>query len=393
MTKNYSSAGHQPAFAARRPLILAALLAGFFAPDLQRQSIAAEADQHHSTWERERESAATELQLAHGAAEKARSAATSEKAQLDDFVRRHFDDHQQRGAAPLPKLREPKQQQRLPDNPSSQQLKAQFAELKARREEMLTRLMPAHPDVVELDDRIAALFRRLALEPVPADGPAPRSADDRVDAADGSLAEFLASERERHKHSSAVYEELLARWQSADRDLQAAVESERQAAERLADIKPPVSPAAAVASVTPPPFTQPLPLPKHSESRPTAKSRPQGSQPLALAVLLIALVVVALAAVKLARSSADVVFTSAAEVSAALALPVVGIIPAVEMANDELPATRRVARGTRLLAEVLLAVAVFVAVAYLVQDPSIIWQICIDPADGLSRLMRLFRLN
>jgi hypothetical protein len=73
-----------------------------------------------------------------------------------------------------------------------------------------------------------------------------------------------------------------------------------------------------------------------------------------------------------------------------LALPVVGIIPAADMASYELPAASRFRRGTQLLAEVLLALVVFVTVAYLVQNPLSIWQICTDPIDGLSRLARFF---
>jgi hypothetical protein len=393
MTKKNSSVAGQHAVAARRLLILTAIVAGFFALDFQRQAIADEADRDQSTCERERESATTALRLARETAEKARSAATSARAELDDFIKRHFDEHRQRGAADLPKFRESKPQHKPADNPSWQELKNQLAELRARREEMLSQLMPAHPDVVEIDDQIAALSRRLTLEALPTEEPAQRGSGDGVDAADLSLAEYLASERDRHRHSSAAYEEILARWQSSDRDLQTAVEAERQASRRLADIKPPASPAVSVALVTPAPVTQPLPLPAHSAAGPTVKTRPQGSQPLALAVLLVALVVVALAAVKLARSNADAVFSSAAEISATLALPVVGILPAAEMANDEHPATRRLTHWTRLLAEVLLALAVFVAVAYLVQNPLIIWQICTDPVEGLSRIMHSFRPN
>jgi hypothetical protein len=49
---------------------------------------------------------------------------------------------------------------------------------------------------------------------------------------------------------------------------------------------------------------------------------------MALAALVLALAVAAVAAVRLARSSADPIFSSPDEVAAALAIPVVGISPA-----------------------------------------------------------------
>ncbi|MBI3837956.1 MAG: hypothetical protein HY288_08485 [Planctomycetia bacterium] len=112
-----------------------------------------------------------------------------------------------------------------------------------------------------------------------------------------------------------------------------------------------------------------------------------------LAALLIASVVTAIAAVKLVRSSSGAVFANAAEVSAVLALPVVGIVPAAEIASDTRPAAARVRRATLLMAEVLLAVLVFAAVAYLVQDPSFLWRLCTDPWEGVGGMMRFFGAN
>jgi hypothetical protein len=389
MTKKKSSAGIQHALPACRLVNLTAIWAVFFALGLQPPAFADETDEGNSTSASERQIADRELQLAHETVEKARSATVSAKMQLDDFIARHFDEHHLRGASPLPKFRGSQPARKSAANPRWQQLNDQLTELKTRREDLLNRLMPVHPDVMEVDDQIAVLSRRLALERLPAEAPAPPGAAEGVDAADGDLAEYLSSERQRHQQSASAYAEILARWQAAERDLHAALEGERQAAQRLAEIKAPIVPMAAMPS----PTVTSLPMPAPSASGHASKAPRQGSQPLALAVLLIALAVAALAAIKLARSSTDAVFANAAEVSAVLAVPVVGIIPAAEMASYELTGGSRFRRGTQFLAEILLALAVFVAVAYVVQNPLFIWQICTDPMDGLSRMARFFRAN
>jgi hypothetical protein len=386
MTKKFSRAATQHALATCRLFTLAAIWAIFFTLGFQSPVIADETDGVISTPANAREIAAREVQLARETVEEARSATVSAKIQLEDFIARHFDDHHLRGATPLPKFRESRPGRGSAVNPQLDQLNQQLNDLKTRRADLLTRLTPVHPDILEVDERIAVLSQRLALEHPPAEEPAAPGAAEGLDAADGNLGEYLSSERARHQQSASAYAKLVARCQTAERDLQAALEAEGLAAQRLAEIGVSAAPM-------PSPSVNSLPTPAATPSGHVAKAPRQGSQPLALAVLLIALAVAALAAVKLARSSTDAVFANAAEVSAVLAVPVVGIIPAAEMASHELPAAGRLRRGTRLLAEVLLALAVFIAVAYLVQNPLSIWRICTDPMDGLSRMSRFFWAN
>src|SRR4029077_10507920 len=116
------------------------------------------------------------------------------------------DEHQLRGAAPLPTFQESRPASKTAVHSQGEQLKKQLAELKMRREDLVTRLMPAHPDVTEVDDRIAALSRRLALE-----GPRARESarPDAAEAAAGSLAEYLSYEKQRHQQSASAYAEIL----------------------------------------------------------------------------------------------------------------------------------------------------------------------------------------
>lgn len=110
----------------------------------------------------------------------------------------------------------------------------------------------------------------------------------------------------------------------------------------------------------------------------------KNSQPLALVAMLAALALAGLAAIKLARASNQGVFTSADEVGAALALPVVGVIPAIVAASPARTAARPVLRGARLFLEIGLALMVFAAVAYFVQDPSFFWRLWDHPLEWLE---------
>ncbi len=370
-------------------IALAAMFALVLAIGLQSQAFAASADAGKSTWAREREIAAHDLELAHRAAEQARATAAAAKVQLDDFIARHFDDQRLRGAAPLPRFRESQPAREHSVNPRWKELTRQLADLKTHREDLLNRLMPAHPDVLKLDDHIAELSQQLALERPIAEERAPTGPAEGDGSANASIDGYLSLEQQRQQQTAATYEEIFARWQTAERDLLAGLEAERAAARHLAEIKVP----AAAAAVAHRPVPTPLPKPSAGAPRPTINTQDQGSQPLALAVLLTALAVAALVAVRLARSSNDAVFASAADVSAALALPVVGIIPAAERPVHDRSSTTQIRRCIVLVAQVLLALLVFAAVAYLVQNLSLLWQLCMDPLEALSRMSRFFATN
>ena len=183
------------------------------------------------------------------------------------------------------------------------------------------------------------------------------------------------------------YEQYLERWEAAEQDLSAALAAEERALERFGAIQLPPHPDSLpeVHSAADPTTSIAMEVPTRSDS---GESRQQGSQPLALAALLIALAVAVLAAVKLARSGGEVFFENVDDMAAALALPVMGVISMSDnVVIPQVPAPR-LARQVSLVGEILLAVFAFALVAYGVQNPAALWQVFIHPLDSLSGAIR-----
>jgi hypothetical protein len=101
-----------------------------------------------------------------------------------------------------------------------------------------------------------------------------------------------------------------------------------------------------------------------------------------MATLIVALAVAALAAVRLARSANETMFANADEITAALALPVVGVLPAVDSSAEPSLGSRFV-QGLVYLAQLLLALAVFALVAYAVQNIAAIATAVMHPIESL----------
>jgi hypothetical protein len=162
----------------------------------------------------------------------------------------------------------------------------------------------------------------------------------------------------------------MAKWESTQRALDNAMDAETAAARRLAELASQISRAERGETRV---LAEPAPAGPTDIASTAHESAPResrSSQSFVLAALIIALLAAAVASVKLARASDDSVFAGADDAAAALSLPVVGVIPAT---------THAVARGSlfgryralTLLAQMLLAVAVFAAVAYIVQSPAL----------------------
>ncbi len=322
---------------------------------------------------RRADEAAEEVDRAQQAVERARREAAEARAALDEFVARHFDQPvapsdkppaatSKRDAVP------PVAPAKAPSNAEWERLTRKFDELSAQRSELLERYTTAHPQVVELDGRLVALAEELSsfadrpevelLPPSLPDALLPSITESRTAEHEG---ENAVPEIERRQAVSSEYHLLLAGWQDAEHNLQAAIAAEIVARERLAALTAPPAPAS-------PPVLIPAPLPEKQKREAGEESRSGGSQPLALAALLIALAVAALAAVRLAHSES--IFGSIEEVAAGLALPIVGVIPAIE---SNRPARWGVVRFAILLGELALAFAAFAALAYGVQNAPAIW--------------------
>ncbi len=315
-----------------------------------------------------REAAELELREANEAVRQAREALGTARSKLEKFVATHFAQQQEEAAEPAPPEHRAAPELK-PEGEEYQRLNEQLRSLQAQRDQLLDRLTPAHPEVVDLDQRIQGVSQRIeALEQA-----AKGSASDSPDNFEGSnRSQYIASLKSRQLEASERYRQLRADVRTAERDLRQAIARETEATERLARL-----PAETPSKTSTPTPVAAAPVPVEP-SGPTGDnaSREAMSQQLALAAFLLALVVAAWASVKLARSSSDVMFSSVDDVATTLALPVVGVIPAAAPARAvAVPAAASPLRSTLvLLGQIVLAIVVFAAVAYCVQNVAPFWR-------------------
>jgi hypothetical protein len=172
-----------------------------------------------------------------------------------------------------------------------EEIEHQLADLRARRDALLERRTAAHPDVVDIDERIAAITARLAAptKSSPAYSQAPVVANVAA-AVDHAAQEDLIMARNASQH--------------AEKELASAEQADREAYDMLvkaqADRREVLSPAV----VPPPPATQPL-------------------APWLLAVIAGGLVLAGAAALCVRPST----IRTAADAQRVLRMPVVGILP------------------------------------------------------------------
>lgn len=342
----------------------------------------------------DRPQAAAALSTAQDDVQHAKAVAKEARARLDAFLSKHFEMPRHAEVASPPNLPPPATELA---NPELTRLQSQLEELQAERERLLSTLTEAHPEVVDADGKIAALKARLAKL-----GTAGEPESEPVDEGfDGKRDRDWAERQKRQSEDDAAeYQRLFDDWEAAEQALDAARTAESLAAEHLAAIplhlpaKPRAShpsqanieqrPARNDGAVESKLTSQRIDLPA---SAPPASTTSSGTQTLALASLAIALAIAALAAVRLARSSADPLFSSADEAAAALAIPVVGIVPAA--ASGAARAIVPARKGLRLLVQLLLALLVFCVVAYSIKNADEIWRFFADPVPGLRSFFGL----
>jgi len=356
-----------------------------------------------------RDEAARDLEQAGENVEIARTEAAAARQRLDAFLSRHFE-QQRLVEPPVPATPvEPDTNEVQLPNPELAQLETELQELRAHRRQLLGYLTEEHPQVFDVDERIAVIERQIVV--------LARVATERDDEAAQETAqseqrwsEYLDRLARQGEQDAAEYRQLYDDWQSAEFAVRDALEAETLATRRLealAGAQAPVAesgPLTDLADVDPDNRATP-------EANGTLASEPSGdtadgqhnatssggsppssdsagSQPLALAALLIALAVAALAAVRLARSTSDPLFASADEVAAALAIPVVGIIPATAARLERNNSVAGPPRHWIVLAQILLAVLVFATIAYAVQNPGELWRFCSQPFETVGSFVR-----
>ncbi len=251
-------------------------------------------------------------------------------------------------------------------HPDRQRLESQLEELQAQREHLLESLTEAHPDVVDVEERIASVKERIAsLADTVADPAAAKALAEQAEQVTRQWSEYVQQHQDTSKQAASTYQRLFDEWEAAQRHWDEARAAEATAADRLASLQQADEKTAAAPPTAQPAFSTPhkppAELPPVVPVEPPRKAAPlvpaghsghglrtpssTGSQSVALAALLVALAVAALAAVRLARSSADPTFASADEAAAALALPVVGIVPATSRRSEATRYRTGVANG------------------------------------------------
>jgi hypothetical protein len=347
-----------------------------------------------------RQQAAADLKSAQDDVQRAQAAAKAARALLDAFLTKHFAMPRQAELALPPASPPAATELGTSENPEATRLQSQLDELRAERERLLATLTEAHPEVVDVDGKISALETRLADLGARAGPSSAPVSDDTNSARDRSWQDFAEQQKQQSQDDAAEYQRLFDAWEAAEKALETARSAEARAAERLAAI--PLHPVPQPLAGRPAPAKE---LPRAwKENAPIETKRTanrdersvltvhsatpsSATQTLALASLAIALAIAALAAVRLARSSADPLFSSADEAAAALAIPVVGIVPRATTgaARAIVPARN----GLKQLGKLLLAVLVFFVVAYSIKNADEIWQFCADPVPGLRSLFGL----
>ena len=198
------------------------------------------ADNSSSQLDGELAAAADELEAVRQRAEAARAAAEKAKRELDRYVARHFEEQESRAEEPIlvPELPKPKPapEDLPPPAIEAEWLLGQIQRLKLERASLLSRYTPAHPQVVELEVRLADMRRQLAEAH---EGRVPDDAQSSDDDAESSLkrewTDRLGADKDRDRQSVSQYRKALARWQKAQRQAKAAAEAEALAAEKMSE--------------------------------------------------------------------------------------------------------------------------------------------------------------
>lgn len=338
--------------------------------------------------EKERQTAASDVTKARARVKAATDEVAAAKQRLDSLIAQHLDELGRQKNLPSPEAPESKTPGTRPPEVVIAQLNQQIEDLTVRRAELLQRLTAAHPEVVNLDTRITEISTQLQVlkkpkaerETLPAGEPV------EGDAASTAKAELDAkAQQARHREATLQYEQAFRKWELAQHDLESALAAERAAVDRLAAL-PPSEPAAARPNLPVAPPVAPPAVPQVPEARTSSdlvEGEHDSSQSLAMATLIVALAVAALAAVRLARSANETMFANVDEVTAALALPVIGVIPAVDRSADQGIASRFV-QGVVYVAQLLLALAVFALAAYAVVNIGAIGHAVAHPVETMN---------
>jgi hypothetical protein len=358
-------------------------------PGIQPDPVALEAWQLDEGLERE-------LDQARAAVAEARQSALAAKSELEAAVNaRSAAPARQSEAVDAASPKQPPRPEAPPEDANvagTKVLKRLIAELQAERMELLAHLTPQHPLILDAEMRLDEYRRQLAA--LTSNG-ATESSDQVNDSglrivveeqqtseiSSAPQAEVPAPVQQPSAEDSLRLEQALTNWETAQTDLEMALDREMATADRLAALRVRHASnqrkAAAPESSAEPPTAVAVESPRS----PPADTAPSRSQPLVLAAFVIALLIAAVASIKLARATDQTIFSGADDAAASLSLPVVGVIPAGSSAAVHGSILHR-HRTVVFLIQILAAVAVFALVALLVQNPGATWQFISAPLNS-----------
>lgn len=295
-------------------------------------------------------------------------------------------------AAPPPPAEAPAE--KLVINPQFAELTKNLQKLTMERDELLQRLTPEHPSVVDLNTRIAAVGQQLAsvpemITPSPSVAESPAAGSPPANRALGTVAadrEALAAEAARTES------ELRQAWDQAQAHLDELTQAEEKASERCEFLRE----SAARQAVSPPAMAAARPLPPAHSPTPAAADRPSDQIPLENWHLILALGALALSelvavkfALMLVTSERSLPLVSVGQVSALLPVPVLATFPAKDQARTAPPPPGSVTALTLwlLVCEGTMVVMAFLLAAITIRNvgfpANMLWHPIESMAQGL----------
>jgi hypothetical protein len=339
--------------------------------------------------------ATEKVEAARRAVTAALAKTSAARQRLDAFLEQHFELQGKTVEAEMPpEAAAADAKAELAHDPESERLHGNLSELRAERERLLGTLTELHPEVVDVDGRIAAVESQLQSLRGASASELPSPVFPLANQTSSADADRLR----QSQAAAAEFRELFADWQTCEHALEVARAAESAAIEHLAALPvvaaPPTRPAETFSApaTSASPVARPPIIVDSERSAPAAALPPSSSsaasatsQSFALGALAIGLAIAALAAVILSRSGSDQLFANADDVAAALAVPVVGIVPAVAT-RDRAAAMADIRRFLAVVAQIVVAVAVFAAIAFAVQHVDAVLRFCASPVTSIRGL-------
>lgn len=294
-----------------------------------------------------------------------------------------------RAQQPAPPVEKPAGKSAL--NPQYVELTKQLQKLTMERDELLQRLTPEHPSVVDVNTRITAVGQQLASVPeliTPVAEPAAETPV-AVQPAEPPAADPQALAAEAARNES----ELREAWDAAQIKLDELTLAEQQATERYESLREAAArqsaAAAAVAArpATPPPSSPP---PVDSEETREADTNENWHLGLALGVLALAELGAVRLALLLMAAEKAVPLVSVAQVTALLPVPVLATFPARSPVQPTSPSPGSVTALTvwLLVCEGTMVVMTFLLAALAMRDTGFAASMASHPIESMAQGLR-----